>query len=99
MSEESVVVYGKLSPFSLGLAIGVAKGAFMLLLAWSAYFFGYGKALVEHIAVMHHGYAPSIMGGIVGGVCGLVVGFVIGAVVALLYNYFVARCPSCKIEL
>lgn len=91
----------KVSPCALGLAVGVAKGAFMLLLAWSAYFFGYGRAMVEHIAAWHHGYASSLMGGVVGGACGLITGFVVGYVIGFLYNFFVARCPkiSCKIEM
>lgn len=82
----------KLCPFSLGIAIGVTKGLFILLLAWVAMWTGFGMSMVNHIASVHSGYSASFVGGLMGGLWGLVWGFIFGFVVALIYDWCLCCC-------
>lgn len=70
----------RLSVVSLGMALGVTKGLFMLFLAWGGWI-GYS------MPGMHQGtYAPNLISGLTGGICGFICGFIAGAVIAFLYN-------------
>lgn len=82
----------KLSVCSLGFALGVTKGLWLLLAAWVAYFFGYGVAMVEHVASFYHGYSATLMGGLWGGLYGLICGFIFGVVIGYFYNFAVCYC-------
>lgn len=84
----------KVCPVSLGIALGFVKGMYMLLLAWVAWLFGYGSAMVDHISSFMSGYSASLMGGIKGGVWGFVCGFVFGFVFAYVYNFVCSRCKK-----
>lgn len=84
----------KLSPCAFGLALGVVKGLWMVLAAWSAWLFGYGAAMVDHIASFYHGYGASFSGGLIGGLYGLICGFIFGIVFGFFYNRFLHMC--CK---
>ncbi len=87
-------------PVSLGLAIGIACGLFMMAYAWIAAFWGYGTAMIEQYGAFYYGYAPTGMGGLIGGLWGLLEGFIFGAVIALFYDLFACCCRksngSCK---
>jgi len=83
----------KLSIISFGIGIGVAEGLYMLLFAWAGKLFDYGLPLIQQLATVMHGYAPSFMGGIIGGIWGFVDGFIFGLIAALVYNLcFCCRC-------
>ncbi len=84
--------FATLSPFALGLALGVIKGVCLIVLAYAAWIFGFGMPMVEHVASYYHGYHASFVGGLVGGVYGLVGGFIFGYVYGFLYNFFMHRC-------
>lgn len=91
-SEECV--YAKLRPCSLGLALGVMKGVFLLGLAYAGWLGGYGSAMIEHVAAYYNGYSASFVGGLIGAAYGFIGGFIIGYIFGFLYNFFVCRC--CK---
>jgi hypothetical protein len=82
----------KICPVSLGIAVGVTKGLYLMLLAWVAMFFGYGTAMVDHISSVYPSYVASFSGGLIGGLWGLICGFVFGFVVAFLYDW----CVCCR---
>ncbi len=91
----------KLSPCGLGFALGAAKGLYLMLSAWVAYFFGYGAAMVGHVAGFYNGYGASVAGGFVGAGYGFVCGFIFGLFVAYFYNFALRCCckdGECKSE-
>lgn len=92
MFAKSECVKAKICPFSLGVALGVAEGLFMLLFAWAGYFWHYGLSLSSLLATVYSGYAPTILGGIYGGLWGLLDGFIFGFIVALVYNFCICCC-------
>ncbi len=79
---------------ALGMGFGITSGLCMLLLAWAGWQWGYGNTLIDQYAMMYHGYAASLVGGLWGGLWGLIEGFVFGVVVGFIYNC-VARCCGC----
>lgn len=84
----------KLCPFSLGIAIGIIDGLYMLLLGWGAWLWGYGHPFIEQVGGIFYGYAPTLLGGVLGGIWGFVEGFIFGVLVGLIYN--LCACPCCK---
>lgn len=84
----------KFCVLSFGFALGIAKGLFFMILAWSSAGFGYGSEMITLLASVYHGYAATFVGGIIGAVWGLVDGFIFGIILAGLYNCFVCAC--CK---
>jgi hypothetical protein len=85
--------YSKLCPCALGFTVGVFKGLCLMLLALAGFFGGYGLPMVEHIAGIYPGYAPTILGGIFGGLYGFVGGYVFAMIFACVYNFFLNfRC-------
>lgn len=84
-------VYAKLKKTYLGLAIGVTNGLCMMLLAWGAWQWDYGTAMVEQLASMYYAYGPSFVGGLVGFGWGFLDGFILGFLIAFFYNL----CFSC----
>ena len=85
----------RLSVLSLGVALGITKGLYMLLLAWAGWLGGYGMPMIHRISEYHHAYAPDLMGGLIGGLWGFICGFIAGAVIAFIYNACLC-CPFCK---
>ena len=81
---------GCICPFSLGIAVGLASGLFMMGYALLAYWYGIGTSVIEESSTFYHGYAPSWTGALIGGGWGLLEGFIFGFLVALFYN-----CMSC----
>lgn len=90
MSSEGMCV--KVSPFALGLALGVMKGVCLLFLAYVSWLGGYGSVMVEHVASWYPGYGASFVGGIIGGIYGLIAGFISGFIFGYLYNFFLRCC-------
>lgn len=88
-------VKSRLSICSLGCALGLTKGLFLLLLAWAGAIWGIGVPLTTHIATFYHGYAPTFTGGLVGGLTGLIVGFIAGVFIGLFYNMCLCCCRCC----
>lgn len=76
----------RLCACTLGVAIGVAKGLFLMLLAWVGLVWGAGLPLVQHMGTFLQGYAPTLSGGLIGGAWGFAVGFVSGLVIGWVYN-------------
>ncbi|MHB1948203.1 MAG: bacteriophage holin [Gammaproteobacteria bacterium] len=96
MKNDVECVKAKLCPVSFGLAVGVIKGLWLLLLAWAGWLFGYGMPAIEHIAKYYHGYAGSFQGGLIGGFFGFISGFIFGFIFAGLYDFFLCRgCMKC----
>lgn len=90
----SECVKSKLCACSLGLALGTIKGFYLLLLAYSAMFFGFGAEMVNHISSMYHGYDASIVGGLLGFVYGVVGGFIFGFIMGFVYNFYLCKCSK-----
>src|SRR5579864_3507978 len=82
----------KLSKFALGISLGLTKGLWLLISAWVAWGFGYGMAMVQHIAQFYHGYGASFQGGLLGGLYGLLCGFILGVVIGFFYNCALCCC-------
>lgn len=92
MMDDKQCVRTKLCAFSFGIALGVTEAIFMMVLAWVAGFCGYGDLMVQQIATVYYGYAPSFVGGILGGLWGLADGFVFGLVAGWIYNCCLCHC-------
>lgn len=85
-------VKAKLSKCALGVTVGVLKALCLMIMAWMSFYFGYGTAMVDHVAAYYPGYASSFVGGIIGGVYGLVGGFIFGFIFAYIYNFCLCYC-------
>lgn len=97
MSCEDGSVKSKLSPCSLGFAMGIIKGLYLLIFSWVAWLGGYGTAMVEHYSHFVYRYAPDFVGGLFGGLWGFICGFIFGFILAWLYNFCSCCCKkSCK---
>ncbi|MCD6040158.1 MAG: hypothetical protein K0S27_1558 [Gammaproteobacteria bacterium] len=79
---------------SLGVALGMAKGLFLMLLAWAGWMWGFGMPMIEHIGSFYHGYAPTLMGGFIGGGWGVLGGFILGIVIGFVYNFCLCACKK-----
>lgn len=83
-----------ISPCALGTALGLIKGIWMLGLAWAGWLGGYGLGMIERIQSFHHGYGPTMMGGVIGGVSGFICAFIFGFILAWLYNVCLSCCSK-----
>jgi hypothetical protein len=86
----------KLSPCAFGFALGITNGLGMLILAIAAAQWGYGTILVDNIASVYHGYAPSFAGGLYGAVWGFGEGVVFGLITGWIYNLCLCCCKWTK---
>lgn len=82
----------KLKPISLGFAIGIVSGLFMMALAWAAWNWGFGAIMVQERGAIFPGYDASLIGGFYGLGWGILVGYVFGLLIGLIYNI----CVSCR---
>lgn len=82
----------KISPMSLGLAIGIVWGLSVFIMGIIAYYFSYGIEFVASMKIIYMGYEPSIFGSFVGGCIGFVNAFIAGSLIAVLYNFFSHCC-------
>ena len=76
----------KLDALKAGLAFGIIWSASMVFIAIMVGVFNWGNKLLEVIASVYLGYAPSLLGGLIGMVWGFVDGFVFGFLIVWLYN-------------
>lgn len=75
----------KLNIKALAFGLGVSWAFAMLFLGWAS-MFGWGTKLVEVMASVYIGYAPSFLGGIIGAIWGFFDGAIGGAIIAYAYN-------------
>ncbi|OGT37369.1 MAG: hypothetical protein A3F12_06315 [Gammaproteobacteria bacterium RIFCSPHIGHO2_12_FULL_38_14] len=88
---------GCLCPFSLGIAVGVTSGLFMIAYAWIAATWGVGATVIQDFSSMYPGYTPTWMGGLMGGLWGLLEGFIFGFLIAIFYNFVMCcKMKCCK---
>ncbi len=83
-----------LSPVAFGLASGIVNGLAMMLLAWAGHFYSYGKAWIDQLTPLYHGYTDTVFGGLAGLGWGFLVGFILGVIFAFVYNFFL--CCVCR---
>lgn len=83
-----------LCPCSFGVALGTAKGLFLLVLAWAGYFWHFQTSMIHHVATFYHGYAATIVGGFYGAFWGFLEGFIFGVIVGLVYNFCICNCAK-----
>lgn len=81
-------------PFTLGLALGITCGLFMIFYAWAAMWWGWGMSMVEQWGSVYSGYAATWVGGLIGGLWGLLKGFIFGFILAIIYN-LLTHCKKC----
>jgi len=74
---------------AFALAVAVVWGCGVLFLGWIAAV-GWGRGLVDPLASLYIGYAPTFVGGIIGGVWAFFDGLIAAALAAWLYNRFLA---------
>lgn len=84
--------YSVLCPFSLGIALGITKGLFVLFFVWAGYFWGYALPMIESISHVYYGVGPTFVGGFVGFLWGFLYGFIFGVIVALIYDCCICCC-------
>lgn len=76
----------RLGVLGFALALGVTGAGFMLFLGLAGWLFDRGTALVNLIASLYIGFAPTFPGSIFGAIWGFIDGFVGGAILAWTYN-------------
>lgn len=84
---------GRFNVLSFAIALGIVTGLWLLLFAWSAYFWGHGTALITQWSDVYRGYEATPIGGIFGLIWGFVDGFISGLVFSYLYN--LCLCCHC----
>ncbi len=80
-----------LGVISFGLALALTSAVFTFVLGLMAAFFGWGLVIVQVLASLYIGYAPTFVGTIAGAVWAFVDGFIAGVMIAWLYNRFLRR--------
>src|SRR3990167_9219460 len=85
-----------LCPVSLGIAIGLTCGLFMIAYAWIAWIWGFGLVIIEQYAAFYVGYGASLWGGLIGGLWGFFIGFIFGALIALFYDLVACCMKKCS---
>ncbi len=84
----------KISPWALGMSLGILWGASMLLMGLLAHYTSYGNQFVVAMGSVYIWSDASIKGSIIGGAMGFVDAFIGGVILAWIYNCFAGRC--CK---
>ncbi len=82
----------KLSPCAVGVALGLIKGVYLLVLAWVGWLWGYGMPMISRVSEYFHAYDASFAGGLVGGLWGFICGLVFGVIFGILYNWCLRCC-------
>lgn len=80
----------KLHSIRFGLALGIIWALCALFLGLMATYVNWGNAMVEVIASLYIGYAPTVAGSFIGLVWAFFDAFIGGFLVAWLYNRLVA---------
>jgi|ERR1043166_7913782 small basic protein len=80
----------------LGLSLGLTWGLGLFLTGIGAWLYPpWGNAFIATLSSVYVGFDASLRGAILGLLWGFLDGFIGGVILALLYNFFVRRCP-CK---
>ncbi|MEW6409969.1 MAG: bacteriophage holin [Nitrospirota bacterium] len=92
MSEEKEVTRTRLSPLSLGIAIGIVWGGSIFITTFISYYTGYAKEFLEVLAVsIYPGYKITPARSFLGLIYGFIDGFIAGGLVGLIYNKLTRR--------
>ena len=84
--------YLRLSPWRVGLALGIMWGLSLLILAFISYnTIYYGHPFIQAVDSIYIGYAPTIDGAFIGFGWGFVASFIFGWLLARIYNLFLPR--------
>lgn len=83
-----------LSVFSFGMAWGLSFAIIMAVIAWVAWQWNYGTAIVMQVSNVYVGYEASLQGGLWGALWGFVEGFIMAFLAAIFYNLF-SRASRC----
>lgn len=75
-----------LSVISLAIALGIAEGLAMAILAWINWRWNIGDALQQLIASVYYHYDASLIGGLWGALWGFIDGFIFGLIIGWVYN-------------
>lgn len=86
----------RMSPFALGMALGLVWGLSLLIMGLVACYVDYGRPFVTSINTLYWGYEPTILGSFIGAGIGFVDAFIGGAIIAALYNCFCGCCGCCS---
>ncbi len=78
----------KLSPFAVGISVGIVMGAGLFLLGLGAWLIGLGSDIVEVASSLYKGYAPTPLGSLIGGIWAFIDWFIGGVIFAWIYNKF-----------
>ena len=82
----------RLSPVSLGIALGSVWGISLFVTTWISYYTGYGRLFLEVLAQsIYPGYAITPIGSFVGMFYGFLDGFVSAALIGWIYNKIIKR--------
>ncbi len=88
---------GALSPKALAIAMGGLWGGYVFLLGLiltafpNARFFWVSQELLEMLATLYPGYAPTVLGSFIGLAWGILCGIIGGHIIAWLHNYALKR--------
>jgi hypothetical protein len=86
----------RISPVSLGLALGLLWGLSVFGVGLLAYLYSYGQPFVTAVGNVYVGYVPSLKGSALGGILAFLNAFVTGFLIALFYNMFNRCCGGCN---
>jgi len=82
----------RLSPVSLGIALGSVWGISLFVTTWISYYTGYGRLFLEVLAQsIYPGYSITPIGSFVGMFYGFLDGFVSAALIGWIYNKIIKR--------
>lgn len=84
----------RLSPWALGLSLGLTWGVSLFIMGLLALYASYGEGFVVSIGSLYYGYAPTLLGSVIGAAIGFVDAFICGVIVAWLYNCFTGCCKK-----
>lgn len=82
----------RLSPVSLGIALGSVWGISLFVTTWISYYTGYGRLFLEVLAQsIYPGYSITPIGSFVGMFYGFLDGFVSAALIGWIYNKIIKK--------
>lgn len=84
----------RFSIISLAIAVGVANGLCMMLLALAGMYWNYGVVMIQELSLLYKGFAATGVGSAYGFGWGFIDGFFFGLVIAAIYNLCLYFCPS-----
>ncbi|MEM1243255.1 MAG: bacteriophage holin [Pseudomonadota bacterium] len=76
----------RISVVGLGIGLGAMWCISVLFMGLMAWWFGWGTAMVEDLAIYYIGYGPSFSGIVLGIIWSFIDGFIGGVILAFFYN-------------